>query len=125
MSKGVARSTAEPQGFSRWWLRGHSLLVFIFFYAPIVVLFIFSFNDSNAVGNWKGFTFGWYEAFLDNDNVQKSIWVSVKVCLFSTVIAVVLGTASAWPWNGSAGGARRPSTPFSTFRSSSPTSPWP
>ena len=95
MSKGVARSTAEPQGLSRWWLRGHSLLVFVFFYAPIVVLFVFSFNDSNAVGNWKGFTLGWYEAFLDNQNVHESIWISVKVCLFSTVIAVVLGTASA------------------------------
>ena len=95
MNKGVARSTAEPQGFSRWWLRGHSLLVFVFFYAPIVVLFIFSFNDSNAVGNWNGFTLDWYAEFLDNDNIQKSIWVSIKVCLISTGIAVVLGTAAA------------------------------
>ena len=95
MSKGVAKSTAEPQGFSRWLLRGHSAVVFAFFYAPILVLTIFSFNDSNAVGNWNGFTFGWYEALFDNDNIQSSIWVSVKVCIVSTLISVVLGTAGA------------------------------
>ena len=95
MSKGVAKSTAEPIGASRWLLRGHSAAVFAFFYAPIVVLCIFSFNDSNAVGNWNGFTLDWYAEFLDNDNIQKSIWVSIKVCLISTGIAVVLGTAAA------------------------------
>ena len=95
MSKGVAKSTAEPQGASRWLLRGHSAAVFAFFYAPIVVLCVFSFNDSNAVGNWNGFTLDWYAEFLDNDNIQKSIWVSIKVCLISTGIAVVLGTAAA------------------------------
>ena len=95
MSKGVAKSTAEPQGFSRWLLRGHSAAVFAFFYAPILVLTIFSFNDSNAVGNWNGFTFGWYEALFDNANIQSSIWVSVKVCIVSTLISVVLGTAGA------------------------------
>ena len=95
MSKGVAKSTAEPQGFSRWLLRGHSAAVFAFFYAPILVLTIFSFYDSNAVGNWNGFTFGWYEALFDNDNIQSSIWVSVKVCIVSTLISVVLGTAGA------------------------------
>lgn len=95
MSKGVAKSTAEPIGASRWLLRGHSAAVFAFFYAPIVVLCIFSFNDSNAVGNWNGFTLDWYAEFLDNNNIQKSIWVSIKVCLISTGIAVVLGTAAA------------------------------
>ena len=95
MSKGVAKSTAEPQGFSRWLLRGHSAAVFAFFYAPILVLTIFSFNDSDAVGNWNGFTFGWYEALFDNDNIQSSIWVWVKVCIVSTLISVVLGTAGA------------------------------
>tara|TARA_B110000438_G_C15808424_1_gene648502 strand:- start:1176 stop:2033 length:858 start_codon:yes stop_codon:yes gene_type:complete len=95
VSKGVAKSTAEPIGASRWLLRGHSAAVFAFFYAPIVVLCIFSFNDSNAVGNWNGFTLDWYAEFLDNNNIQKSIWVSIKVCLISTGIAVVLGTAAA------------------------------
>ncbi len=95
MSKGVAKSTAEPMGASRWLLRGHSAAVFAFFYAPIIVLCVFSFNDSNAVGNWNGFTLDWYGDLFSNKNIKSSIWVSVKVCVFSTLIAVVLGTAAA------------------------------
>ena len=64
MNKGAALSTAEPRGASRWALRMHSLLIYVFFYAPIVVLVIYSFNDAQLVGQWKGFSLGWYEAFL-------------------------------------------------------------
>ncbi len=95
MSKGAARSTAEPQGASRWLLRSHSLLVYAFFYAPIVVLAVYSFNESPIVGQWTGFSLDWYQAFLDNDNIQESIWISVKICIFSTLISVVLGTLAA------------------------------
>ncbi len=95
MAKGVARSTAEPMGAARWLLRGHSALVYGFFYAPIIVLAFYSFNQSQIVGKWTGFSFRWYEAFLENDNIQNSIWVSVKICAASTVISVVLGTLAA------------------------------
>jgi spermidine/putrescine transport system permease protein len=95
MNKGAALSTAEPKGASRWALRMHSLLIYVFFYAPIVVLVVYSFNDAQLVGDWRGFSLGWYEAFLDNDNIQESIWISVKVCIASTVISVVLGTLAA------------------------------
>ncbi|MBC8364698.1 MAG: ABC transporter permease [Actinobacteria bacterium] len=95
MGKGVARSTAEPMGYSRWLLRAHSLLVFVFFYAPIVVLVVYSFNKSAVVGKWTGFSLSWYGDFLANDNIQRSIWISVKVCVASTVISVVLGTLAA------------------------------
>ncbi|MBS1265863.1 MAG: Inner membrane ABC transporter permease protein YdcV [Acidimicrobiaceae bacterium] len=95
MAKGVARSTAEPMGATRWLLRGHSAFVYAFFYAPIIVLAFYSFNESQLVGKWSGFSLRWYEAFLQNDNIQNSIWVSVKICAASTVISVVLGTLAA------------------------------
>ena len=95
MAKGVARSTAEPMGWSKWLLRGHSALVYAFFYAPIAVLTFYSFNESQIVGRWTGFSMRWYGDFLENDNVQQSIWVSVKVCIASTLISVVLGTLAA------------------------------
>ena len=79
-------------GWSKWLLRGHSALVYAFFYAPIVVLAFYSFNESQIVGRWTGFSMRWYGDFLENDNVQQSIWVSVKVCIASTLISVVLGT---------------------------------
>ena len=46
MNKGAALSTAEPKGASRWALRMHSLLIYVFFYAPIAVLVVYSFNDA-------------------------------------------------------------------------------
>ena len=125
MGKGAARSTAEPMGASRWLLRAHSLAVYVFFYAPIVVLVAYSFNKSSIVGKWTGLTLSWYGDFLDHDNIQKSIWISVKVCFASTLISVVSAHSPHCPSNGSGGGARRPSTRSSTCRSSSPTSRWP
>jgi len=95
MGKGAARSTAEPMGASRWLLRAHSLVVYVFFYAPIVVLVAYSFNKSSIVGKWTGLTLSWYGDFLDHDNIQESIWISVKVCVASTLISVVLGTLAA------------------------------
>ena len=62
MAKGVARSTAEPMGWSKWLLRGHSALVYAFFYAPIAVLTFYSFNESQIVGRWTGFSMRWYGA---------------------------------------------------------------
>ena len=76
-------------------MRGHSALVYAFFYAPIAVLTFYSFNESQIVGRWTGFSMRWYGDFLENDNVQQSIWVSVKVCIASTLISVVLGTLAA------------------------------
>ena len=44
------------------------LLIFLFLYAPIVVLMIFSFNDSKSRRLWNGFTTRWYvELFRDAD----------------------------------------------------------
>ena len=95
MTKGVAHSTAEPMGLSRWLLRGHSAVVYAFFYAPIFVLAFYSFNRSQIVGKWSGFSLRWYGDFLENENIQESIWISVKVCIASTLISVVLGTLAA------------------------------
>tara|TARA_B100001179_G_scaffold48626_1_gene32546 strand:+ start:1026 stop:1880 length:855 start_codon:yes stop_codon:yes gene_type:complete len=95
VTKGVAMSTAMPRGASRWVLSVHSLLVFLFFYAPIAVLVLYSFNQSKIIGKWEGFTLAWYGDFIAHEEIQRSIWVSVKVGLLSTVIAVVLGTMAA------------------------------
>jgi ABC-type spermidine/putrescine transport system permease subunit II len=105
-------------------LRTHSLVVYLFFYAPIVVLTAYSFNKSPIVGKWTGLTLSWYGDFLDHDNIQESIWISVKVCVASTLISVVLAHSQHCPSSDSGGGDRRPSTRFSICRSSSPTSRW-
>lgn len=91
MSSGAVR----PRGATRAALTGGAWLVYTFFYAPIVLLVIFSFSDDRNVGRWGGFTLSWYEDFIHHSQLQNSLWVSVRVALLSTAISVVLGTLSA------------------------------
>jgi len=86
---------ARPRGFTRWALAANAWLVYLFFYAPIILLVVFSFSADRNVGRWGGFTFGWYGEFAENQAVQSAMWVSVRVALVSTVISVVLGTLAA------------------------------
>jgi spermidine/putrescine transport system permease protein len=75
--------------------RVNAWLVYVFFYAPIVLLVLFSFSDNRNVGVWGGFTLDWYRDFAGDDQVQNAIWVSIRVAIFSTVVSVILGTLSA------------------------------
>lgn len=85
----------ELRGGTRWALSINALLVYVFFYAPIALLVLFSFSDDNLVGRWGGFTLRWYGDFAENDEVQSALGVSVRVAILSTLISVVLGTLSA------------------------------
>ena len=87
--------TARPGNVTAWALSGTAWLVYAFFYAPIVLLVVFSFSDDRNVGRWGGFTLSWYEQFIDHSQLQNSLWVSIRVALLSTVISVVLGTLAA------------------------------
>jgi spermidine/putrescine transport system permease protein len=69
-------------------------LVFLFLYAPIVVLIVYSFNDNRNVGVWTRPSLRWYEAMLQDDNVLRSLRNSLVVALVSTIVSTVLGTAA-------------------------------
>ncbi|MEM7338002.1 MAG: ABC transporter permease [Actinomycetota bacterium] len=86
---------AGPRGLFRGVLAANAWLVFVFFYAPIALLVVFSFSNDRNVGRWGGFTFDWYREFGQNDQVQDALWVSVQVAIVSTIISVVLGTLGA------------------------------
>ena len=80
---------------TRWVLRSNGALVLAFLYAPIILLAIYSFSGSRLPGEWGGFTTEWYVRLFDDSRIQKTIGVSVRVALVSTVISTVLGTSSA------------------------------
>ncbi|MEM9202416.1 MAG: ABC transporter permease [Actinomycetota bacterium] len=88
-------SAVEPRGWTKFFLNANGWLVYAFFYAPIVLLVIFSFSDSRNVGTWGGWTLDWYREFGDNDTAQTALWASLRVALISTVVSIVLGTMSA------------------------------
>ena len=88
----------NPFNYSGWWsLRTLFLLASIFLYAPIIVLVIFSFNNSRRGGNviWKGFTTKYYTKAFQNDDLLLAFTNSLTIALVTTLFAVVLGTLTA------------------------------
>jgi putrescine transport system permease protein len=70
-----------------------SLLIgFIFLYLPIVLLILFSFNESKLVTVWGGFSTKWYASLLSNDGLKNAAWVTIKVALLSSTFATIFGT---------------------------------
>ncbi|MGB1676498.1 MAG: ABC transporter permease [Acidimicrobiales bacterium] len=88
-------NAVEPRGLSKIGLQINGWLVYLFFYAPIVLLVIFSFSESRNVGKWGGFTLGWYEQFIDSSNARNALENSIKIAIVVTIISVILGTMSA------------------------------
>lgn len=76
-------------------LTANGWLIFVFLYAPIVVVILFSFSASPNVGRWGGFTLEWYERMIQNEQLMNSLRNSVIVALISTGVSTVLGTAAA------------------------------
>ncbi len=78
------------------WFNATSLtLGFAFLYLPMVILIIYSFNESKLVTVWAGFSTKWYGELLGNQSFLDAAWVTVKVAVMSSSIATVLGTMAA------------------------------
>ena len=71
------------------------LLVFLFLYAPILVLVVFSFNASKSKAVWAGFTLDWYRQLFQNDMILNALAVTLAVSALAAVISTVMGTAAA------------------------------
>jgi len=70
-------------------------VLYVFFYAPILVLIFFSFNDNNNVAIWTQASFRWYGEMFQNDNVTSALRNSLIVAFFSTIVSTVIGTLLA------------------------------
>lgn len=79
------------------WFNTVSLtLGFAFLYIPMVILIIFSFNESKLVTVWGGFSAKWYGELLQNESFLQAAWVTLKVAVLSSTFATVLGTMAAY-----------------------------
>ena len=67
-------------------------LVYLFLFAPIVVLIVFSFNDSRRNFQWRGFTLDWYPRLAANEQLLDALWVTLQVAAAAVVVATVLGS---------------------------------
>ena len=71
-------------------------VVMLFFYLPIAVLVLFSFNESRLNIVWTGFTLEWYTSLWSDTVLVRALKNSLIVAVFTTAISLVLGTAGAW-----------------------------
>ena len=68
------------------------ILGFAFLYIPIIILIVFSFNESKLVTVWGGFSTKWYGELMSNQGIKDAAWVTLKVAFTSSTIATFLGT---------------------------------
>ena len=70
-------------------------IIFLFLYAPIIVLIAFSFNNSKSRSQWGGFTFKWYLEMLGDRQIREALVFTVIIAILSTLLSTVFGTVTA------------------------------
>ena len=73
----------------------YSALVFIFLFAPIVVLLVFSFNDAKSLSVFSGFSLKWYKELFNDRNTLEAVRNTLILALSATVVSTIMGTAAA------------------------------
>ena len=72
--------------------RAFMVMVFLFLYAPIFLLIIFSFNEGNSNAVWQGFSLKWYQELFKDRIIMQSVYTTLTVSLIATVVSTVVGT---------------------------------
>ena len=68
---------------------------FVFLYAPILSLIVYSFNESRLVTVWAGFSVKWYGELFRDQGIIDAAWVSIRIAFFTACASVVLATIAA------------------------------
>ena len=79
-----------------WFLKAMLFLGLAFLYIPLIVLAVYSFNDSKLVTIWGGFSTKWYAKLLNNDQILEAAWLSLRTAVVSSLAATVLGTLAGY-----------------------------
>ncbi len=93
-SRGSSRK-GTMNGLPDWLLLLGSALVFLFLYAPIAVLILFSFNSTRSTQIWTGFSLEWYGQLLGDPTILQAFKTSLVVGVIATLIATIIGTLTA------------------------------
>jgi spermidine/putrescine transport system permease protein len=79
----------------RWFFNGYAGLFYLFLYAPIILLVVYSFNASRFPTYWTGFTLEWYQVLFKDHLVGLALKNTLIVSISSTIIATIIGTMVA------------------------------
>ena len=70
-------------------------LIMVFFYAPIIYVIVFSFNESRSLTNLTGFSLRWYEKMFRSRSMMESVYYSVLVAVIATFVSTIVGTVAS------------------------------
>src|SRR5205823_13217729 len=78
-------------------LRVFTVLVIAFLWIPLLIIMLYAFNSSN-IQSWpiSSYTFHWFGDAWHDDDVRSALWLSIRVGLLATAVALVLGSAPAF-----------------------------
>ena len=66
------------------------ILIILFLYTPVIILILFSFNSSNYIVQWHGFTLKWYKEIFNGSRLNIYLFNSIKLSIYSIFISVIL-----------------------------------
>ena len=70
-------------------------LLIVFFYAPIIYMIVFSFNEGKSLTHFSGFSLKWYQHMLESRDMMEALYTTFSVALLATLISTVAGTIAA------------------------------
>ncbi|MCI6156922.1 ABC transporter permease [Peptoniphilaceae bacterium SGI.137] len=77
---------------SKWIKRIYLTIIYLFLYAPIMVLIVFSFNEGKTRGAWDGFSLRWYHSLFQNDEIMQALYNSISIALIATLCGTMIAT---------------------------------
>lgn len=86
----------NAQNIGAYGRRSWLLAIFLFLYAPLFFLILFSFNSTRQDGVFTGFSLRWYQALLADSRLVEGFFLSLKIALISATCSVTLGTFAAF-----------------------------
>lgn len=75
--------------------RIYTVLIFLFLFAPIAILLIFSFNETKSLSVFSGFSLKWYEELFRDGATLASVKNTLVLACFASAISTIMGTAAA------------------------------
>jgi len=83
---------ARGRGSRGPFLRAHAWLIYLFLYAPIAILVVFSFNKATQTAVWQGFTTEWYPKLFSNRELIEALTVTMEVAVVAVLLSTILGS---------------------------------
>ena len=76
-------------------LKVYNALIYLFLYAPIAVIVLFSFNGGASRAHLEGFSLQWYTELFEDELILRSLYYSLIIAVLSAVISTLIGTMAA------------------------------